>query len=213
MKRIFTLLFSLLLTCLAVSAQQADLRKTVASHFKGLNTFSASIKLTRHNVALTNDVVTKGHYYWKRPNSQSMVFTDSKEMLLAVGNSYTMVKGGKQRTIKAKGMGNNPFEILSDIYTHLQSADGNGSLTTQANVSVTKQGASYLLTVTPKTTDAKARRRLMFTSLVITVDAKTGNMSRLLIHERGGNYSQYDFSGYALNANINSKMFTIQALK
>lgn len=213
MKRTFTFLLSLLLTWFTVSAQQAELHKTVAGRYKSLNSFSATVKLTRHNVALTNDIVTKGQYYWKRPNSQSMVFADTKEMLLAVGNSYTMVKGGKQRTIKAKGMGNNPFEILSDIYTHLQSADSNGSLTTQANVSVTKQGASYLLTVTPKTTDAKARRRLMFTSLVITVDAKTGNMSRLLIHERGGNYSQYDFSGYALNANINSKMFTTQALK
>lgn len=213
MKKLFTLLFSLMLTCITVSAQQAELSRTVASHYKSLNSFSATVKLTRHNAAITTDVVTKGHYYWKRPNSQSMVFTNSKEMLLAIGNSYTMVKGGKQRTIKAKGMGNNPFEILSDIYTNLRSAEYNGTLTTQANVSVAKQGASYLLTVTPKNTNAKAKRRLMYTSFIITIDASTGNMSRMLIHERGGNYSQYDFSGYAFNVNISSKMFSTQAIK
>ena len=213
MKRLFTTFFILLLTCITVSAQQADLRKTVASHFKGLNSFSATIKLTRHNAAITKDLVTKGNYYWKRPNMQSMVFKESKEMLLAIGNSYTMAKGGKQRTIKAKGMGNNPFEILSDIYTHLLSAEGNDALTSQANVSVSKQGTSYLLTVTPKAMNAKAKRRLMFTSFIITIDAKTGRMNRLLIHERGGNYSQYDFSGYVNNANINSRMFSTQAIK
>lgn len=213
MKRTFTFLLSLLLTWFTVSAQQAELHKTVAGRYKSLNSFSATVKLTRHNVALTNDIVTKGQYYWKRPNSQSMVFADTKEMLLAIGDNYTMVKGNKQRTIKAKSMGNNPFEILSEIYVNLQSADKNGTLTTQANVSVSKQGASYLLTVTPNAKDAKAKRRLMYTSFIITIDARTGNMSRLLIHERGGNYSQYDFSGYAFNVNISSRMFCTQAVK
>ena len=212
MKRTLTTFFLLLLTCITVSAQQAELRRAVASRYKALNTYTATVKLTRHNAAVTKDAVTMGKYYWKRPSDQSMVFTSTKEMLLAVGNTYTMVKGGKSRAIKAKAQGNNPFEILSDIIAHLQTADNSAVLTTQANVAVTKQGTSYLLTVTPKTTDNKAKRRLMFTSFTVLVD-KAGSISRLLIHERGNNYSQYDFSDYALNVNIDSKMFTTKACK
>lgn len=211
MKRSIITFFILLLACLAASAQQSELCKVVASHFQGLNSFTATVKLTRHNAAVTNDNVTKGHYYWKRPDQQSMVFSDTKEMLLATGTAYTMVKGGKQRTVKAKAQGNNPFEILSDIFTHMASGDTK-TLTTQANVTVTKQGASYLLTVTPKAMDAKAKRRLMFTSFTVLID-NTGNVTRLHINERGGNYSQYDFSAYQLNATINSKMFTAKALQ
>lgn len=210
MKKTFITFFILLLACFTASAQQTELCKAVTSHYNGLNSFSATVKLTRHNVAITNDDVTKGHYYWKRPNQQSMVFPDTKEMLLATGTAYTMVKGGKQRTVKAKAMGNNPFEILTDIFTHMMSGDAK-TLTNQANVSVAKQGTSFLLTVTPETTDAKAKKRLMFTSFTVLID-NAGNMTRLHINERGGNYSQYDFSAYSLNANINSKIFTTKAL-
>lgn len=210
MKRPIITFFILLLACLTVSAQQSELCKAVASHFQGLNSFTATVKLTRHNAAVTNDNVTKGTYYWKRPNQQSMVFPDTKEMLLASSTAYTMVKGGKQRTVKAKAMGNNPFEILTDIFTHMASGDTK-TLTTQANVSVAKQGASYLLTVTPKAMDAKAKRRLMFTSFTVLID-NAGNVTRLHINERGGNYSQYDFSACQPNVSINSKMFTAKAL-
>ncbi len=210
MKRTIITFFILLLACITVSAQQEELGRTVASHFQGLNSFTATVKLTRHNAAVTNDNVTKGNFYWKRPDQQSMVFPDTKEMLLASGTAYTMVKNGKQRTVKAKSMGNNPFEILTDIFTHMASGNSK-TLTNQANVTVTKQGASYLLKVTPKTTDAKAKRRLMFTSFTVLID-NAGNVTRLHINERGGNYSQYDFSGYQLNTNINSKMFTAKAL-
>ena len=210
MKRSIITFFILLLACLTASAQQSELCKAVASHFQGLNSFTATVKLTRHNAAVTNDNVTKGTYYWKRPDQQSMVFPDTKEMLLASSTAYTMVKGGKQRTVKAKAMGNNPFEILTDIFTHMASGDTK-TLTTQANVSVAKQGSSYLLTVTPKSMDAKAKRRLMFTSFTVLID-NVGNVTRLHINERGGNYSQYDFSACQLNANINSKMFTTKAL-
>ncbi len=212
MKRTLTTFLFLLLACITISAQQADLRRAVANRYKTLNTYTANIKLTRHNAAVTKDVVTTGKYYWKRPGQQSMVFASTKEMLLAVGNAYTMVKGGKSRTIKAKAQGNNPFEILSDIITRLQTTDNSAVLTTQANVTVSKSGASYLLTVTPKVTDSKAKRRLMFTSFTVLID-KTGCITRLLINERGNNYSQYDFSDYALNVNIDSKMFTTKACK
>lgn len=210
MKRPIITFFILLLACLTASAQQSELCKAVASHFQGLNSFTATVKLTRHNAAVTNDNVTKGTYYWKRPNQQSMIFPDTKEMLLASSTAYTMVKGGKQRTVKAKAMGNNPFEILTDIFTHMASGDTK-TLTTQANVSVARQGSSYLLTVTPKAMDAKAKRRLMFTSFTVLID-NAGNVTRLHINERGGNYSQYDFSACQPNASINSKMFTAKAL-
>lgn len=208
MKRFFTLMLSVLLIGMTASAQQSEMQKTVASHFKSLNSATAIVTLTRHNAAIAKNSVSKGTFYWKKPHSQSMIFKETNERLIAVGNAYTMVMGKKARTIKAKGMGNNPFEILTDIYAGIFA--GKSQLTSQANVAVAKHGNTYVLTVTPKATDAKAKRRLMFTSFVVNIDAKSGDVQRLRINEKAGNYSQYDFSGFSYNANVNNSVFSVK---
>lgn len=209
MKRFITLFLIAILSCTGISAQRAELRKA-AERYKTAKTLIADVKQTRHNAALTKDAVTRGHFYYKKPNSQSMVFKETKEMLLAVGNTYCMVKNGKKRTTKANGNGYNPFEVLQDVFRNLLSADEKAKLTDMANVKLKKQGNACTITITPVATDAKAKRRMMFTSCVATVDLKTGELRSLRINERGGNYTQYDFSGYVFNAEVSSSVFDVR---
>ena len=52
---------------------------------------------------------------------------------------------------------------------------------------VTKNGLQTI-TITPA-----AKKRQMFTSFVLVVDAKTSDFRQLRMNERGGNYVNYDF--------------------
>ncbi len=213
MKRLFTLMMAVAFVCMGVHAQQAELKKAAINRYKNASTVTAKVTMTRHNAAVTNDVVTKGEFYYKKPNSESMVFKSSKDMLLAVGNTYTMVKGGKQRAIKANGTGNNPFEVLRDILTNLFTADANAKLTSMATVKMQKQGNVCTMTVTPSTTDKKALRRMMYTSCVMTIDMKNAEIKTLRINERGSNYTQYDFSGYSINPSVDNSVFNTKIVK
>ncbi len=213
MKRLFTLFVAFTLACISIQAQQAELKKAATNHYKNVNTLTAQVTMTQHNAALTKDAVTKGSFYYKKPNTESMVFKTSKDMLLATGNVYTMVKGGKQRSIKANGTGNNPFEVLRDIFTKLFTADTNAKLTSMANVKWQKQGNICTMTITPNTTDKKALRRMMYTSCVVTIDMKSAEIKTLRINERGSNYTQYDFSNYVLNASVNDAVFNTKIVK
>ncbi len=191
-----------------IQAQQAELKKAAVARYKNATTVTANVTMTRHNAALTQDAVTKGYFYYKKPNTESMVFKTTKDMLLADGTVYTMVKSGKKRSVKANNTGNNPFEVLRDILTRLFTADANAKLTSMATVQMKKQGNTCTVTVTPSTTDKKALRRFMYTSCVMTIDMKQAEIRSLRINEKAGNYTQYDFSNYVLNATLPSTAFS-----
>ena len=134
-------------------------------------------------------------------------------MLLAVDNTFVMVKDGKQRTARAKGKGNNPFEVLQSVFRNLLSADDETSLSELADVKLTKQGDICTIIITPTVTDSKVKRRMMFTSCVATIDLKVAELHRLRINEQGGNYTQYDFSNYLFNAEVSDSVFDVNAVQ
>lgn len=209
MKKFLISFITLVFVCIGVSAQQEELRK-VAERYKTVNTLITDVTQTRHNVALTKDIVTKGHFYYKGPNCQSMVFKSSREMLLAKDNTFVMVKDGKQHTTKAKGLGNNPFETLRDVFRNLLSTNDNAALTDAADVKFTKQGNTCTITITPIVTTSKAKRRMMFTSCVATIDLTAGELRSLRINEPSGNYTQYDLSNYVFNSEVSNSVFDTQ---
>lgn len=207
MKRLFILLITLLPVCIGASAQQADIRKA-AERYKAASTLIAHVTQTRHNAALTKDVVTEGHFYYKKPDSESMVFKESGEMLLAVGNTFVMVKNGRQHIAKARGKGENPFEVLRDVFRNLLSDHDNGPLTDMADVRLERQGDICTMTITPNATDPKTKRkRMYYSSCVVTIDLKAAELCSLRINEQGENYTRYDFSGYVLDAEVSSSVF------
>ena len=210
MKRSY-ILFAVLFACQLLSAQRAELYKA-AERFKDVHALKTDVTQTKHNAALTEDISASGHFFYQEPDRCSMVFADIKEMLLAVDDTFVMVRDGKQHVAKAKGRGNNPFEVLSDVFRKLLSADEKADLSELADVSLSRKGDFCTITITPATTSNKTRRRLMYTSCIATVDLKAAELRSVRIYERGENYTQYDFTNYVFNAGIDADVFDIQSV-
>lgn len=127
MKKGFILFLIVMFACEMLLAQQVDFCK-VAERLKHTKTLVMDVTQTKHNAALTDDVIAKGHFYYQAPDRYSMIFTDTHEMFLAVDNEFIMVKDGRKRVAKAKGLGNNPFEVFSDVFRKLLSGDNQADL-------------------------------------------------------------------------------------
>ncbi len=206
MNRIAVLFMMVLTIChTAVSAQNADVQKA-ASRYKNVNTLTATVTRTKHNAAVVDDVVTKGNLYFKRPNKMCMVFEEGKDLLLMDGDVFTMVSGGKKSV--AKGETYNEFVSLREVFVQIISGgDMNGNSGIQANIEVSQQGTLRILTVTPVTSKAKAR--MMFSSFILTIDTKSSEFKSLRMNERGRNYTQYDFSSYVFDGEVNENVFKL----
>ena len=93
------------------------------------------------------------------------------------------------------------------MFRNLLSADDDAKLTDMADVRLEMQGQTCTITITPIATGAKAKRRSMFTSCIVTIDLKAAELRSLRINEQGENYTQYDFSNYVFDAEVSSSVF------
>ncbi len=142
-----------------------------------------------------------------------MDFDSRKEMLLAVDDEYTMVMYGKKRTVKATYNGVNPYKVLCEIFAMVCAGGNDTELKTVADISYSSQNGVCTITATPKPADAKQSRRAMYSKLVATTDTKTGEVTRITIHDKTGSYKQYDFSAYTYNTKLDASAFTSKYVK
>ena len=203
MKKLIALLL-VLLPCLALTAQEADIRR-LAEHYADVQTLSATVTRTRHSVLLAQDEVTRGHFFLKKPGKMCLSFDDNKDMLLMESGTFTLVEQGR-RTV-AKGRNGQVLGALGSVLRGLF-ADGSYVPDEAATVTVEQSGNRCILTVTPLLKNAKEKRRLMFTSFVLTLDNASGRLLSLRMNERGENYTQYDLSGHQPGVQVVDAVFT-----
>ena len=203
MKKLIALLL-VLLPCLALTAQEADIRR-LAEHYADVQTLSATVTRTRHNVLLAQDEVTRGHFFLKKPGKMCLSFDDNKDMLLMESGTFTLVEQGRRTVAKSRN-----GQVLGALGSVLRGlfADGSYVPDEAATVTVEQSGNRCILTVTPLLKNAKEKRRLMFTSFVLTLDNASGRLLSLRMNERGENYTQYDLTGHQPGAAVSDIVFT-----
>ena len=138
---------------------------------------------TRHQAALTTDAVTTGTLTIRKPNYICITTDGGREQLLMDGTQFTMTMGGKKHVTDSRQ--NAQFATFQKVLN----AVINGQPVPQSEdmTIVTKNGLQTI-TITPT-----AKKRQMFTSFVLVVDAKTSAFRQLRMNERAGNYVNYDF--------------------
>ncbi len=211
MKKLLSLLCATFIA-MSLSAQNADIKKA-AERNKNHTSVKATVTQTRHNAAITNDTQTKGTFCYDKKNRLSMDFASNKEMLLAVGDEFTMVKSGKKHTVKATANGVNPYKVMSEVYAMVYAGSNDTALKTVANVSYSSQSGTCTITAMPKPTNTKQSKRAMYSKLVATVNTKTGEVTRIIIYDKSGNYMRYDFSAYSYNDRLDASAFTAKYVK
>ncbi|MDO4496313.1 MAG: outer membrane lipoprotein carrier protein LolA [Bacteroidales bacterium] len=209
MKKILFVLMACVLSFVTVQAQDAELQQKALELFKNTQTVEAKAKMTKHNTMVTKDVVSEGKLYFKRPNKLCMTFNNGADALIMNGETFTMVTNGKAQSVSGKG--NGQFDALKGIAQSLsQGGEAEFDLSDVADVDIERKGNLMVMTIVPIVADAKAKRKQLFQSYVITIDTKALELRTLRMNEKGQNYTQYDFSGYKLNGPIDDKVFSVK---
>lgn len=209
MKRMIVCSLLAVWSCITALAQTEDIRRA-AQRYDGVQTLTAQVTQTHHNVAIAQDEVVKGIFSFKSPCRLCMSFDEVGEKLLTDGTTFVMQRDGKEQ-VAPKGY--NPYAVLVTVLrTVAFSTDDLSTLTEVAQVDMQRQGNSCTLTITPVYRNNKAKRRSPFTSFVVTLDLKAGELSSLLMNGRGGNYTRYDFHNYKSGVEIPDEIFQSKAL-
>ena len=143
-----------------------------------------TVTRTRHQAALTTDAVSTGTLTIRKPNYICISTDGGREQLLMDGTQFTMTMGGKKHVTDSKK--NAQFVTFQKV---LNAVINGKPIPTGEDLTIVTKNGLQTITITPT-----AKKRQMFTSFVLVIDAKTSAIRQLRMNERADNYINYDFN-------------------
>ena len=210
MKLTQPLILSLLLVALCTSmlhAQDAEIIGSM-SKYKTVESMTANVLRTKHNALLADDIQTQGTLYYLSPGRVCLSFDGGNDRMLVDGPTFALTSEGKTQIVKGKMM------TLIDQMLTVFKVEALGlmegtDISDMAKVSVEKQGNLRILAITPVVNlGEKAKKRMLFTSLALTFDLRSGEIKSMKMNEQGENYTLYELSGYNLKATVDESVFS-----
>ena len=131
----------------------------------------------------TTDAVTTGTLTIRKPDYICISTDGGRDQLMMDGTQFTMTLGGKKHVTDSKR--NAQFATFQKV---LHAVINGQPIPEGDDLTVVTKNGLQTITITPA-----AKKRQMFTSFVLVVDAKTSDFRQLRMNERGGNYVNYDF--------------------
>ena len=161
------------------------MKKLLLIMFCMLACFAQAQQVTKtvHKKAVKTDVVTTGTMTIRKPDYICISTDNDRDLLMMDGTKFTITIGSKRHTTDSR---NNPqFTTFHEVLT----AVINGQPIPQSDdMTITTKNGQKTITITPV-----GKKRQLFSSFVLVIDAKTSNVVQLRMNERGENYINYDF--------------------
>lgn len=146
-----------------------------------LSVHAQNVTRTQHRAAVTQDAVTTGNMTIRKPDYISILTDGGKEALIMEGTKFTMTMGGKQHVTDSRK--NAQFATFHEV---LKAVINNQALPTGDDLTVSTKNGQKTITITPE-----KKKRQLFTSFVLVVDAKTSAIRELRMNGRKGDYTDY----------------------
>ena len=149
-----------------------------------LSVSAQTVTKTSHKKAVKTDVVTTGTLTIRKPDYICISTDGGKDQLIMDGSRFTMTMGGRQHVTDSKT--NAQFKNFHEV---LKAVINGQPVSQDEEVTVTTTGNTTTITITP----SAKKKRQMFSSFVLTTNAKTKALSTLRMNGRGEDYTAYEF--------------------
>ena len=143
-----------------------------------------NVTKTSHKKAVREDVVTTGTLTIRKPDYICISTDGGKDQLIMDGTLFTMTMGGKKHVTDSR---KNPQ--FATFHSVLKAVVNGQSIPEGDDLTVTTKGNTTTVSIIP----ANKKKRQMFTSFVLTVNAKTKALRTLRMNGRGEDYTEYKF--------------------
>ncbi len=168
-----------------------------------VNTVSSNFTQTKNLALLSDKIISKGNFYFKKEDKVRIEYTSPYSYLLVMNNGQIMVKD-EQKTSKINTKNSKTMQSVNRIM--IDCMRGTVLNNPDFKVSAFENGSSYLLSLVPAT-DAMKK---MFKSIEVYLDKKSFDVDRLSMKELGGDYTDMDFSNTQHNVALNDALFKVK---
>lgn len=138
---------------------------------------------TTHQKAVKTDVVTTGTSTVRKPDYICISTDGGKDQLEMNGTQFTMTMGGKKHVTDSRKNGQ-----FATFHAVLKAVINGESIPVTDDLTVSEKAGQKVITITPN-----GKKRQMFTSFVLVIDAKTSAFRSLRMNGRNEAYTEYKF--------------------
>ena len=144
-----------------------------------------TVTKTTHKKAVKTDAVTTGTVTIRKPDYICISVDNNKDQLIMDGTQFTMTMGKRKHVTDSKK--NSQFVTFQQVLT---AVINNQPIPASEELTVLTKGGQKVITITPV-----SKKRQLFSSFVLTIDAKTSAFRTLRMNGRGEDYTEYTFQG------------------
>jgi len=137
---------------------------------------------TVHKKAVQTDAVSTGNMTIRKPDYICISTDNDRDLLMMDGTQFTMTMGGKKHITDSRK--NPQFATFQKV---LHAVINGQPVPTGDDLTIVTQNGQQTITITPE-----KKKRQLFTSFVLVIDAKTCAIHQIRMNERAGNYINYD---------------------
>ncbi|MDR3094909.1 MAG: outer membrane lipoprotein carrier protein LolA [Bacteroidales bacterium] len=197
----------MLVSCSSVATGYAqkisDSDKALVEKIQQANTkytgIASRFKQTKHISVLGEDVLSEGHFYYKKPDKLSMQYDQPVgDLMLLNGERFVMVNAGKRMVTSAKA--NSKMRSMKNVLSNCLAGD---VLQLNADVITCEDTKKYNVVIAKF---AKSPKNI-YTKVVLSFDKSDGSISILRTEEKDGSYTVYELVGKEFNTAMDDTHF------
>jgi len=183
-------------------ANLSAFQQSLAQASRNVQSIQSDFKQTKVMTMLADRINSKGVFYFLGPDKVRIEYTSPFKYLMVMNGGGVLVKDD-QKTTKVNTKNSKTMQSVNRIM--MDCMRGTVFSNPDFRTSVYENGSGFVLSMKPAT----ASMQKMFQSIDIYLN-KAFDVTRLVMTEQGGDYSQMDFSGTKHNVALNDALFRVK---
>jgi len=177
------------------------IKEALIKNNQATQTVSSDFKQTKSMKMLNEKVVSKGLFYYKKSNRIRIEYTSPFQYLLIMNGANIIVKD-EQKTSKVNTRNSKSLQSANRIM--MDCMTGNVFNNQDFKVQCLAGTGQYLLQLTPVASSMKN----LFSRIDIYLEQSDFSVSRLMLHETGGDTTVMDFTNRKKNISLSDALFS-----
>lgn len=204
-------LFLLLVSALCVQAQYSgyklltdvnDFKTKFTAASQKTNTIKSDFVQEKELSMLSEKIVSKGRFWFKRENAVRMEYTTPFQYLMIINNGKIYIKDSqKENKISAKS--NKLFEQINKIM--MDCVNGSALTNPDFSAKIFEGSNIYLVELTPVNKNLKN----LFRNINLFVEKKDYAVSKIEMHESSGDNTTINYINREMNVSLPDALFDI----
>jgi outer membrane lipoprotein-sorting protein len=178
-----------------------SLQTALAATAKKTQTIASDFTQVKHMKMMNDKVNSKGKFYFKKEDKIRIEYTSPFQYLLVMNGGQIMVRD-ENKTNKINTRNSKTMQSVNRVMMDCMRGTVFGNKDFSVKAFETK--SQYLLQLTPANSNMKG----LFARIDVYVEKNDNSVSKLVMNENGGDYTDMNFTNKKINTNLTDALFS-----